>query len=76
MNLSRRYYRRHHAIQEKCILERAIPVDIESALEADPLQARGGQQHARRECCQLIVVASVQRQLDDFSFIDHSTAVR
>ena len=62
------------AIQQKPILERAIAVHIESALETDRLQPWRGGQNAGRQLRQQIVVASVKGQFNDFAFIDDGAA--
>ena len=59
------------AVEQEHVVERAVAVDVERALEVHARQPRRGRQHARREQRELVVVAAVQRQIDDLLLIDH-----
>ena len=65
-----------HAVQQKDVVERAVAVHVQDALEVDARQARRARQHAGREQGELVVVPPVQRQLDDLLLVDHRPARR
>src|SRR5207249_707414 len=56
------------------ILKRPIAVDVKYSPKPNRLQTRRGSQHARREERELVVIAPVQRQLDDLRMIDDRAA--
>lgn len=65
-----------HAVQQEDVVERAVAVHVQDALEVDARQAGRARQHAGREQGELIVVASVQGQLDDLLLVDDQPARR
>ena len=59
-----------HAVEQEHVVEGAVAVDVEHALEVDAGQPRSAGQHAGREQRELVVVAAVQRQFDDLLLVD------
>ena len=64
------------AVEQEDIVERAVAVHVEHALEVHARQPRGAREHAGREQRQLVVVAAIERQLDDLLLIDDRSARR
>jgi hypothetical protein len=65
-----------HAVEQEHVVERAVAVDVEDALEVDAREPRRAGKDSRREERELVVVAAVERQIDDFLLIDHRAARR
>ena len=65
-----------HAIEQEDVIEGAVPVHIEHTLEVHAGQPRRARQNAWREQRELVVIASVQRQLDDLLLADDRPARR
>ena len=62
------------AVEQKDVVERAVAVDVQDALEIDARQPRRAGQHAGRKQRQLVVVTAVQGQVQNLSLVDHQAA--
>ncbi len=62
------------AVEQEDVVEGAVAVDVQHPLEVDAGQPRRAGQHAGRQQGELVVVAAIQRQLDDLLLVDHQAA--
>ncbi len=63
-------------IEQKDVVERAVAVDVQHAFEIHARQPRCAWKDARGEQRELVVVATVQRQIENLSFVDHQASRR